>query len=160
MSKRSNSRKDRFIESIVPFSLEDVWPDISSRCKFNFSYFDANQKHATDFTTWDEDNLQRFFSKLRSYSQYPLSHWQQQAIGSHKNHVLEIYGAFPRKSGFNHPPHVPSDVDWARFRLDGKKRLIGFTIPKSYCTADTSFDDNTFYIVFLDLEHNFYLGNR
>jgi hypothetical protein len=140
--------------------LKDVWPDISGRCRFNFSYFHSNQEYATDLATWDENNLQQFFSKLRLYSQNPLSYWQQQAIGSHKNHVLEIYGAFPRKSGFNHPAHVPSDVDWARFRLDGKKRLIGFTIPKSYCTSDSHFDYNTFYIVFLDLEHKFYLGNR
>ena len=159
MSKKNNSRKDKFIESIVSFSLQDVWPDISGRCRFNFSYFDANQEHATDVATWDEANLQRFFSKLVSYCNYPLSYWQRQTIGSHRNHVLEIYGAFPRKSGFIHPAHVPSDVDWARFRLDGKKRLIGFTIPKCYCTADTHFDDTTFYIVFLDLEHKFYLKN-
>ncbi len=57
---------------------------------------------------------------------------------------------------YSTPPHVPSDVDWARFRLDGKKRLIGFTIPKSHCRQDSRLDDNTFYIVFLDLEHNFY----
>ena len=160
MSKKSNSRKDKFLSSIAPNSLVDVWSDISSRCRFNFSYFDANQEHATDLATWNEDNLQQFFSKLKSYSQYPLSYWQQQAIGSHKNHVLEIYGAFPRKSGFTYPLHVPSDVDWARFRLDGKKRLIGFTIPKSYCTPGTNFDDTTFYVVFLDLEHQFYQGNR
>ena len=160
MSKKNNSRKDKFIESIVSFSLQDVWPDISGRCRFNFSYFDANQEHATDVATWDEANLQRFFSKLVSYCNYPLSYWQRQTIGSYRNHVLEIYGAFPRKSGFNHPAHVPSDVDWARFRLDGKKRLIGFTIPKNYCTSDSLFDDNTFYIVFLDLKHQFYLVDR
>lgn len=160
MSKTSNSRKERFIKSIVSFSLQDVWTDISGRCRFNFSYFDANQEYAADLATWDKDNLQRFFSKLRSYSKHPLSYWQQQAVGSHKNHILEIYGAFPRKSGFNHQAHVPSDVDWARFRLDGKKRLIGFTIPKSYCTAESHFDNNTFYIVFLDLEHKFYLAKK
>lgn len=148
MSKTSNSRKNKFIESIAPSSLEDVWSDISRRCTFNFSYFDANQEYATDFTMWDEENLKLFFSKLRSYSQCSLSHWQHQGVGSQKNHVLEIYGAFPRKSGFTHPPHVPSDVDWARFRLDGKKRLIGFTIPKNYCTADTNFDDKKHSISF------------
>ena len=162
MSKKHNSRKEKFIGSIAPFSLQDqdVWSDISGRCRFNFSYFDANQEHATDMRTWDEANLQQFFSKLISYCRHPLSHWQQQTVGSHRHHVLEIYGAFPRKSGFRPPLHVPSDVDWARFRLDQRKRLIGFTIPKSYCTSGSHFDDNTFYSVFLDLEHQFYLGDR
>ena len=157
MSKISNSRKDSFIKSIPLDSLEEVKADICSRCKFNFSYFDANQKYATDLEGWDENNLQLFFSKLKLFSRFPLSHWQHKVIGSHKNHVLEIYGAFPKKSCFKHPPHVPSDVDWARFRLDRKKRLIGFTIPKSHCVNNTFFDENVFYIVFLDLEHKFYL---
>lgn len=80
-------------------------------------------------------------------------------IGS-GNHVLEVYGAFPRRSEFKHPHHVPSDVDWARFHLDGKKRLIGFTIPKDLCSIHQRFDGNTFYVVFLDLEHKFYATKR
>ncbi|MDD4302216.1 MAG: hypothetical protein RBQ89_03455 [Sphaerochaeta sp.] len=160
MSKGSNSRKNRFLNAFVKFSLEDVQSDITCRCKFNFSYFDTNQEYGADLATWDEKNLQQFYSKLKSYSAHPLSYWQQQNVGSHRNHVLEIYGGFPKRSGFVHPSHVPSDVDWARFRLDGKIRLVGFTIPKSYCKEQTGFDYNTFYIVFLDPEHKFYLSAR
>ncbi|MDD3903840.1 MAG: hypothetical protein PHO09_09210 [Sphaerochaeta sp.] len=156
MKKGENSRKERFIHNFSQFSLEDLDSDITLRCKFNFSYFDYIQEFATDIATWDESNLQNLFTKIKSFSGKPLLYWKQQCIGSHRNHVLEIYGAFPRKSGFSHPSHVPSDVDWARFRLDGKKRLIGFTIPKNLCRPDSRFDDNTFYVVFLDFEHNFY----
>ncbi|MFA5514213.1 MAG: hypothetical protein WDA17_04760 [Sphaerochaetaceae bacterium] len=160
MSKAKNSRKERFLKSFAQSSLEDVFFEISNRCKFNFSYFDANQEYATDIEKLDEKSLQGFFSKLKLYSKHPLSYWQQQCIGSHKNHVLEIYGAFPKNSGFKYPKHVPSDVDWARFRLDGKKRLVGFTIPKDFCIGDATLNDSTFYIVFLDLSHKFYLKNK
>lgn len=111
MSKGSNSRKNRFLNAFVKFSLEDVQSDITCRCKFNFSYFDTNQEYGADLATWDEKNLQQFYSKLKSYSAHPLSYWQQQNVGSHRNHVLEIYGGFPKRSGFVHPSHVPSDVD-------------------------------------------------
>lgn len=159
MSKSSNSRKDRFITEFPQSSLEDRECDIATRCKFNFSYFDSNQEPATDIAKWDEANLQDLFEKLRHYSQHALSHWQRMKIGS-SNHVLEVYGSFPRRSEFKHPQHVPSDVDWARFRLDGKKRLIGFTIPKELCASNQRFDGNTFYVVFLDLEHKFYATKR
>jgi len=158
MKKGENSRKDNFLRNFPQLTLGDADSDIALRCKFNFSYFDNNQECATDIAVWDEQNLRELFTKLKAFSAKPLQYWQQQCVGSgsHRQHMLEIYGAFPRKSGFSHPPHVPSDVDWARFRLDGKKRLIGFTIPKSHCRQDSRLDDNTFYIVFLDLEHNFY----
>ena len=160
MSKASNSRKDRFISEFSQSSLEDEKCDIFKRCKFNFSYFDCNQEPAADIATWDESNLQELFNKLKHYSQQALSHWQQERIGSGKTHVLEVYGSFPRRSQFRHPQHVPSDVDWARFRLDEKKRLIGFTVPKELCKREKRIDGNTFYVVFLDPEHKFYLSNR
>lgn len=157
MSKGSNTRKNRFIRNISRIALEDPDHDIASRCKFNFSYFDHSQQYAEDISTWDENNLQILFNKLKYFSCNSLHYWLQQRVGSHRHHVLEIYGAFPHKSEFTHPCHVPSDVDWARFRLDGTKRLIGFTIPKHLCLHNDSFDCNTFYVVFLDLHHKFYL---
>jgi len=158
VSKRDNSKKDQFLKSITAFTIEDVWADISCRCRFNFSYLDITQQYSQDPSGWDEENLQKLFGKLKHYSSQPLSYWQQQTVGSHKNHVLEVYGAFPRKSKFTHPSHVPADVDWARFRLDGKKRFIGFMVPKGHCMFPNSFVENTFYVVFLDPEHMFYLG--
>lgn len=160
MNKGSNSKKRRFIESFPSIALEDEQCDIAERCKFCFSYFDSTQKHSGNLETWDERNLQELVKKLKEYSRHSLEHWKHERIGSHRNHVLEIYGSFPRRSNFQHPQHVPYDVDWARFRLDGRKRLIGFTIPKQLCKAGSKFDDNTFYVVFLDPEHNFYLGKR
>ena len=79
MNRIHNSRTERFIGSISPYWLKDVCSDITQRCKFNFSYFDANQKCSTDLSKWDEENLQLFFDKLKAYSQYSLAHWQKAA---------------------------------------------------------------------------------
>lgn len=74
------------------------------------------------------------------------------------------YGDFPKKSDFKHPNYVPHDVRWARFRMDGAFRLVGFLVPKELhnkCKKDKEneeylFDRNTFYVVFLDKDHRFY----
>jgi len=74
---------------------------------------------------------------------------------------LEVYNQFPSKSDFSHPQFVPHEAMWARFRLEGSTRLIGFMIPAEYDgTAHQKtkmlFDSNVFYVVFLDKDHRFY----
>ena len=76
-------------------------------------------------------------------------------IGRGSNHVLEIYKSFPVKSEFLYPKFIPLDVDWARFRLEGDMRLIGFFVSKEACEK-MSIDPNVFHIVFLDEFHRFY----
>ncbi len=120
MTRRGNSRKEAFLSKFPQVALEDESCNITKRCKFNFSYFDSRQKAGADLVTWDEKNLQSFVSKLIEYTREPLSYWSRMPIGSHQRNVLEIYGAFPKRSKFEHPSHVPSDVDWVRFRLDQK----------------------------------------
>lgn len=77
--------------------------------------------------------------------------------------MLAIYGDFPKKSDFKHPKHVPHQVKWARFRLESADRLVGFIVPYSYdgkthSTTNFKFDYNTFYVVFLDENHRFWLS--
>jgi predicted component of type VI protein secretion system len=76
--------------------------------------------------------------------------------------MLANYGAFPAKSSFTHPKYIPHQADWARFRLGSKVRLIGFTVPAElhktpHRKSGELFDKNTFYVVFLDRDHIFYL---
>lgn len=116
-----------------------------------------------DFLSWDEEHLQKFMQKIIEFSKEPLHYWKNQRIGSGKNNVLELYNTFPLNSDFHHPKHVPIDVSWARFRLDSKTRLVGFVVPISFCSqmsSDYFLDGNTFYIVFLDLNHKFYKINK
>jgi hypothetical protein len=86
-------------------------------------------------------------------------------IGKGGGTVLSIYGAFPQKSKFCHPKHVPHQVCWGRFRLDFSGRLVGFILPAEYdgkyhAKTGKRFDCNTFYVVFLDANHSFYIGKE
>ena len=52
-----------------------------------------------------------------------------------------------------------------RFRLDWAGRLCGFVVPHEYSNMVQSnnghqFDCNTFYVVFIDDNHEFYIGNE
>ena len=78
-----------------------------------------------------------------------------------RQHILEIYDRYPAKSEFIEPKTVPHQARWARFRLEGKVRLIGFVLPNDYDGQEhvgtkRRFDCNTFYVVFLDQNHLFY----
>ena len=138
--------------------------DIHTRCKFNFSYFDTNQV-GQNFIDWNDvsgnSKLNKLMEKMKEFTRQPLSYWRNLKIGKGKQggkgkrqHCLEVYGDFPNNSAFKHPAHVPDDVHWARFRMDCGTRLVGFILPES---EDQKNDTNTFYLVFLDENHQFYL---
>ncbi|MFT4928475.1 MAG: hypothetical protein ACI8WB_004594, partial [Phenylobacterium sp.] len=145
--------------------------DIATRSKFNFSYLDTNQA-GQNFVDWNtmagDSKLVKLMDKLKEFTRKPLSDWQEMKIGKGKGggkgkrqSCLEIYGEFPAKSAFKHPSHVPEDVLWARFRIDSSTRLVGFVLPAKYKTltdkSRNTYDTDTFYIVFLDENHQFYL---
>lgn len=163
-------KKQGFIESKPDDSL--ATSDIAMRCKFNFSYLDQSQEAGQSFVDWNTTSpisqLSKLNDKLREYSRESLKHWTRMGIGTGKKggkgkrqNVLEIYGDFPKKSDFTHPKSVPADVKWSRFRLEGSVRLIGFVIPDElHGKSDKDgnlYDSNTFYVVFLDKNHKFYL---
>ena len=158
-----NSRKDRFLASIPEASIDLPEDTLTKRCKFNFSYF-CKQVAGQSFAEWDHRDLIRLLEKLREYSTMPLSHWQNQRVGAGGNSVLEIYGAFPQKSDFSHPKHVPHQARWGRFRLEQAVRLVGFVLPPGYHDqvhpCGSRYDCNTFYVVFLDADHRFYLSAK
>lgn len=172
MGKKFNkgTKKTSFLNSIPQETLE--MSNIASRCKFNFSYLDISQQHGKSLIDWNEKSgnslLVKLNEKLKHYSKEPLEYWKNEPVGKGKKggdgarqHVLEIYGDFPDNSAFIHPRHVPLGVNWGRFRLESDARLAGFVIPdnlaeKVDCNG-CKFDINTFYVVFLDEHHKFYL---
>lgn len=160
VNKFNNRKKCQFLNSIPVLSLESG--DINDKCKFNFSYFDSSQKDGQNFQDWEHLELVKLLDKIKNYSEKPLSYWRNERIGGGGLKVLEIYGNFPKRSAFIHPKHVPHDVLWARFRMEGRVRLVGFVVPNNItCHADVTlkepYDRNTFYVVFLDKNHKFYL---
>lgn len=155
-----NSGKEKFLDLYRDRkSLDDPTDRLTEGCKFNFAYFDV-QSAGQDFSDLDQQKLGKILNKLKDYSKESLEHWKKQPIGKNGT-VFSNYGAFPKKSDFTQPKHIPHQVEWGRFRLDWKFRLCGFIIPKSYDgkphkITGKNFCSNTFYVVFLDENHCFY----
>ncbi len=168
MGRFKNTQKESFLnKDFFKISLDDNNNDLSLRCKFNFSCFDNSQDCGQDFNDWSETQLVKLLNKIKEYSKFSLKHWNNQKIGNgkHKHSILEIYGTFPSNSDFKCPTSIPHQVEWGRFRLENKVRLIGFVIPTNYHKTLHSktmemFDKNTFYVVFLDKDHKFYKTER
>jgi hypothetical protein len=160
MSRFANSRREGFFSSLPTASIENKDDTLTIRCKFNFSYFHED-KAGQAFNDLDKDQLVKLMEKLKFYSGEPLSYWKTLPIGKGKSRVLSIYPKFPLKSEFLRPKHVPHQARWGRFRTDYEGRIIGFVLPeechgKEHPATGHRFDCNTFYIVFLDNNHNFY----
>jgi hypothetical protein len=163
MSGFGNSRKAIFLAGREICSLDDENDLLAERCKFNFHYF-LKQDAGQDFAEWDHADLASLLSHLKDYCNFPLKHWMRQPVGK-SGTVLSIYGGFPKKSGFTHPKHVPHQAQWGRFRLNHSKRLVGFIVPTNldgveHKATGTRYCSNTFYVVFLDADHQFWRGGE
>ena len=163
MKKFENRHKAKFLASIPTASLENSTCPLTGRCKFNFGYFEKQAASQT-FDEWTTQQQVVLFEKLKEFSKEPLEYWMSQSVGK-SGRVLSIYGAFPARSDFVHPKHVPHQVKWGRFRLDWSGRLCGFVVPKEldgsvHPSTGNRFDANTFYVVFLDRDHCFYTGGE
>lgn len=160
--KRKNSRKDKYLAALPTTCFDSETNLIAHKCKFNFAYMDFNQKAGQSFGAWTKPQICKLLDKLQNYSGEPLQYWANQRVGGGGNKVFVIYDKFPIKSDFVHPKNVPSEARWARFRLEGAVRLVGFLAPEKLhdtkCkNTQVRFDTNTFYVVFLDGNHRFYL---
>ncbi|WP_155950775.1 hypothetical protein [Pseudomonas taiwanensis] len=160
---KNNPHRRKFIDTFPTSTLEEH--DIVVRSKYNFSFFDDSQNAAVSFSDLDQASLAGLFEKLKNFSRNDLNYWRTQRCGGGGLKILADYGDFPENSGFLRPKHVPMGVNWARFRLENMTRLVGFTIPpetnkKIKGLYGSDFDSNTFYVVFVDLEHQFYITEQ
>lgn len=156
----TNRQFKKFLAALPATSIELEDNDLTIRCKFNFSYFTVQEK-SQSFGDWSQNELVKLLEKLKNYSGKSLNDWKNESAGK-SGKVLSIYGKFPNKSEFSMPTHVPSEAEWGRFRLEQSVRLVGFVLPSSFHQTPhrktgVHFDCNTFYIVFLDRDHKFYL---
>lgn len=152
---RENSRKRARLESFPKDSIETAYEEIKGLLSFNFKYLDPNQGER--FSDLKAQQLSKIIDKLKWYSNNTRQHWEQETDG--KSSILAVYDSFPRNSDFHHPRHVPVDVSWARFRMEGDQRLVGFFV-KSNGTGGHALNTNIFYVVFLDCYHRFYKCKR
>ncbi|ALO35394.1 hypothetical protein CMT41_12195 [Colwellia sp. MT41] len=164
-SFKNSPKKMTFLDSLPVTSIETS--DIAAKCKFNLSYFDDRQAPSQSFSNWNEEAgiccLDSILNKIKEFTKESLSYWTKQRSGAGSLKILAYYNEFPSRSAFFHPPNIPHDACWARFRLGNKVRLIGFVIPEQmnnnefiHKGKDYRYDSNTFYLVFFDKNHAFY----
>lgn len=158
-----NRTKNKFLRELPDTTIESC--ELAKRCKFNFSFFDANQPVSQDFSDWTQEEILKLMNKLKHYTAETLEYWRNSRCGAGSLTIYENYKTFPNRSDFTHPKHIPHDVEWARFRLENMVRLIGFVVPsklnqKIDQKSGFSYDSNTFYVVFLDRSHRFYLNEN
>lgn len=114
---------------------------------FSFKYLDQTQpsKKPETIARWEELGLLNpLIIRLSEISQ--LS--RDEAVNQHQ---IKPYGDFPPKikTYFFHPQHVEENVEWAVIEgIGGKPRVAGFI------------SESTFYIVFLDSEHKFWISEK
>lgn len=112
--------------------------------RVSFEDYDSSQQYGSSFKDWQKAGLlSNALETLHGYCKRPL--WAQ--IDGDK---FAIYGDFPSKdkTKFDLPAHVTPDANWARIHITGVAVLVGHVI------------GDTFYIVFLDKSHKFYLTRR
>ncbi|MCC4599765.1 hypothetical protein [Xanthomonas melonis] len=162
MTKFGNARKDAFLQELPRNELASKDDCLTSRCKFNFHYF-VPDSPGQDWGDWGVVGLSKLLRKLQMYSERSLSDWENERAGGLR--LLTFYNDFPLRSEFKHPQNVPHDVRWGRFRLEQKIRLVGFAVPTEkkgieHIKTKQRFCTNTFYVVFLDREHKFYITEK
>lgn len=133
-------------------SLSKIQSALSQKSKeeakgnFNvsFQYLDTSQKYGSGFKDWQECGLlSKMMETLQGYCTRPL---REQFDGDKFAH----YGGFPppERTKFKCPMNIPEDANWARIHINNKSVIAGHYV------------GNTFYVVFLDKTHKFYLTAR
>lgn len=140
-----NKRKPTFSE-ITTTLLDKKTKAQIKHCNFkiSFQYVDTRPRFSSSFSDWQKDGLlSHALEVLKGYCCRPLL---EQVDGE----KFTIYGDFPpkEKTRFEFPDHVPQDAEWARIHINGRAILVGHII------------DDTFYVVFLDKFHAFWLTKR
>lgn len=155
--KHSNTRKDRKIADFPKDSVETAYKTIKGLLSFNFKYLDSSQ--GQKFSDLSNEQFSKLIEKLKWFSNEDRTHWENERMGNKDGRVLSVYNEFPKKTDFHHPAYVPAGVKWARLRLEGDMRLIGFLIDKED-VGNFNLNPDVFYIVFLDLYHRFYIPQK
>ena len=147
---KSNDTKKRYLKSVGQRNA--FIHQLSDRISFSFSFFQSGKGSGQSFEDWEKDNyLSDLNNKLKVFSDKN----KQELLQSR---ILELYDGYPKGSRFTQPLALPNqNVKWARFRLTGARRLIGFFVPPVLGKDEARDDDykNVFYIVFLDKNHEF-----
>ncbi|MCL1065855.1 hypothetical protein L2735_03415 [Shewanella olleyana] len=157
VKRNKNKRGLAYLTNMPTKLLSDT--DIEKRCKFNFSYLHHSGEWGQDFIEWNlaagNSSIVKLINKIKDYTKSSLEHWVNKPCTG--GHVLKFYDRFPLHSNFSQPKSIPTDVEWGVFRLENKARLVGFRVSETTSAVyEQKYCTNTFYVVFLDNNHDFY----
>lgn len=110
----------------------------------SFEDFDSSQRSGSSFRDWQNDGLlSTMLEVLKGYCCSPL-------LSNLDGTKFTIYGDFPppAKTKFKYPTHVSPDAEWGRIHINNTTIIAGHVI------------HNTFYVVFLDKYHHFYISEK
>lgn len=134
----SNALLDRLVEKKTKANTS------FGNFKVSFEYFDPAPMYASSFADWQQVGLlSHALDHLKGFCCSPLL---KQVDGK----KFAIYGDFPNPDStkFDRPAHVPLDANWARIHINGPAVLVGHV------------HEDTFYLVYLDKTHKFWLTKR
>lgn len=146
MSKTNKRKKDYFVK----LGAHNTFVSENDRLiRFSFRYFRSGNHQGESFEEWEKEQiLADLNEKLKAFSNKSKEELKRDG-------TLEVYGAYPRNSGFDKPKDIDGSlVEWSRFRITGRRRLIGFFIKKQ------QEKETVFYVVFLDKEHQFAISEK
>jgi hypothetical protein len=105
----------------------------------SFKHLDRSQGQT--FNEWEQDQI--LSDALNTLAYYCHDTLQRQCCTD----SFKPYPNFPPrdKTDFNFPNHVPPDARWASMHINGTQCLVGHVYK------------NTFYVVFLDKNHRFWI---
>ncbi|MBR1437871.1 MAG: hypothetical protein IJ587_04975 [Synergistaceae bacterium] len=154
MSHKRNSTKQIYLQSLA--TQDNFLYETVDNLSFNFKFFCSGNEYGESFEDWQRCQiLAEFNTKLKDFSGKKIHDLILDGI-------LEIYPHYPSDSNFDMPKSLKfSDIKWARLRLTGRKRVIGFFLNdnpsrnNTYELEAVKKGKNIFYIVFLDKNHSF-----
>lgn len=108
------------------------------------SFKDFDQNQGQSFDDWQENKLLALaIDKLRQVCTLTVTEAVQKGIITNYTKV-----PFPPNSTFTHPKHIPEGITWSSMHIQGKECVIGYI------------EDNIFYVVFLDKNHEFWITKK
>lgn len=116
----------------------------SENFKVSFQYLDTSQKYGSGFRDWQKCGLlSKMMETLQGYCHKPL-------ISQFDGNKFVAYDDFPPSdcTMFERPVNIPEDAHWARLHILNKTVVVGHYV------------GNTFFVVFLDKTHKFYLTKK
>lgn len=118
--------------------------ELTGNFQISLQYYNDDQPSKETLLDWQNDGLlAKALDVLKGYCQRPL---HEQIDGD----KFAMYNEFPPKdkTDFSFPKNVPEDAHWARIHVNGRSVIVGHVV------------NNTFFIVFLDKNHRFWLTKR